>query len=316
MSSSWRCYCRRFSRGWALCWSWLSFSLVAPFHLPLRLGSGEAPAPALLSFGHWLSFALTAAVVAWFVVRIVAALREHDRLLRDAAQKALNDETILRLGALAAGAAHELSTPMTTMAVVAGEMEREASTPSLQRDVGILASQIEACRQTISNLLAASDHARAESGGRERLDAFLQAIADRFRTIRPDVVFTCKWEGEQPVPQIFAEQALKQSVLALLNNAADASPNDVRMTARWDEDTLHVAIDDRGSGVPPGNLEKLGRMFFTTKPPGKGTGLGLVLAANAIKQLGGTLRWESRAGGGTQAEIVLPLRALKLPEGN
>jgi two-component system sensor histidine kinase RegB len=200
------------------------------------------------------------------------------------------------------------------MAVVAGEMKREASTPSLLRDVDILASQIEACRQTISNLLAAADHARAEGGGRERLDASLQAIANRFRRMRPDVVFTYQWEGEQPVPQIFAEQALKQSVFALLNNAADASPNDVRMTARWDEETLHVAIGDRGSGMPPGHLEKLGRMFFTTKPPGKGTGLGLVLAANAIKHLGGTLRWENRAGGGTQAEMVLLLRALKLPD--
>jgi two-component system, sensor histidine kinase RegB len=291
-----------------------SFSIVVRFHLPLRLGSGEAPAPALLSFGDWLSFALTAVVTAWFVVRIVAELREHDRLLREAAQKALNDETILRLGTLAAGAAHELATPMTTMAVVAGEMGREAGTPSLRRDADILAAQIEACRRTISNLLAAADHARAEGGGRERLDAFLHAIANRFRTMRPEVLFTASCDGEPPAPQIFAEQALTQSILALLNNAADASPGDVRMTARWDEETLRVTIGDRGSGLPQGHLEKLGRMFFTTKPPGKGTGLGMVLAANAVKHLGGTLRWENRAGGGTQAEMALPLRALRLPE--
>jgi len=293
-----------------------SFSLVARVHLPLHLGSGEPPPSALLFFGQWLSFALTATFVGWFVVRIVATLREHDLLLREAAQRALNDETILRLGALAAGAAHELSTPMTTIAVVAGEMKRGATTPALRRDAGILESQVEACRQTISKLLAAAGHTRAEGGGRERLDAFLDAIANRFRTMRPEVVFSCQWDGGQPAPQIFAEQALKQSVLALLNNAADASPNDVRMRARWDEETLHVAISDRGSGVLPGHLEKLGRMFFTTKPPGKGTGLGLVLAANAIMHLGGTLRWENRAGGGTQAEIALPLSAVRLPEGD
>jgi two-component system, sensor histidine kinase RegB len=291
-----------------------SYSLIARFHLPLRLGSGEPLPPTLLAFGQWLSLALTATVVAWFVVRIVAALREHERLLREASQKVLNDEAILKLGTLAAGAAHELMTPMTTMAVVVGEMAHEASTPSLRRDVGILASQVEVCRQTISNLFAAADHARAEGGGRERLDAFLQTIAARFRTMRPDVVFTCRWEGGRPVPQIFAEHALKQSVLALLNNAADVSLNDVRMTGRWSEEALRVTIEDRGGGVPPGHLEKLGRVFFTTKPPGKGTGLGLVLAANAVKQLGGTLRWENRPGGGTQAEIVLPLRALRLPE--
>jgi two-component system, sensor histidine kinase RegB len=291
-----------------------SYLLVARFHLPLRLGSGEAVTPALLAIGRGLSLALTAGVVAWFVIRTVGALREHERLLREAAQKAFNDEAILKVGTLAAGAAHELASPMTTMAVVAGEMAREASTPSLRQHVGILASQIETCRQTIANLLAAANHSRAEGGGRERLDTCLQGVAARFRTMRPDAVFTCQWEGVRPVPQIFADQVLKQSILALLNNAADASPNDVRMTGRWDEQRLQLTIEDRGGGVPPGHLEKLGRVFFTTKPPGKGTGLGLVLTANVVKQLEGTLRWENRPGGGTQAELVLPLRALRLPE--
>jgi two-component system, sensor histidine kinase RegB len=292
------------------------FSFVARFNVPLRLSSGEPLTPGLLAFGHWLGLALTAAVVAWFVVRIVAALRENDRLLREATQKAQNDETILRLGALAAGAAHELATPITTMNVVASEMGREANTPSLQRDVGILMAQIEACRQTISNLMAAAGHSRAEGGGRERLDAFLGSIAERLRTMRPEVNLICRWDEESPVTEIFAEQSLQQAILALLNNATDASPHDVQMTASWNADTLRVSIGDRGAGLPSGNLDKLGRVFFTTKPPGKGIGLGLVLASNAIKHMGGTLRWQSRSGGGTQADIVLPLGTLKLAESN
>ena len=293
-----------------------SFSVVAEFSLPLRLFSGEPPSPAVLAFGYWLSVTITAVVVAWFVVRIVASLREHERLLRESAQQALADEAILRVGALAAGAAHELTTPLTTIGAVIGEMEREASTPSLRRDVGIVAAQIETCRQTLSNLLAAAGHARAEGGGRERLDAFVNGIAARFRTMRPEVTFTSRWEGARPIPQIFAEQALKQSVLALLNNAADASPDDVVLTARWDDEALRLTIEDRGSGVPPALFEKLGRVFFTTKPPGKGTGLGLVIAVNGVKQLGGSLRLENRASGGTLAAIVIPLRALILPEVN
>ena len=103
---------------------------------PLRDGR---PVPdAVLAVGLWVGFALTALVTAWFVVRIVADLRAHERLLREAARRALNDEAIMRLGALAAGAAHELATPLTTMAVVAGEMAREAQTPAVQRDAAIL----------------------------------------------------------------------------------------------------------------------------------------------------------------------------------
>jgi two-component system sensor histidine kinase RegB len=86
------------------------------------------------------------------------------------------------------------------------------------------------------------------------------------------------------------------------------------MTAEWDERTLRLTIEDRGEGVPPDHVEKLGRTFFTTKPPGRGVGLGLVLAANSVRHLGGTLRWKDRAGGGTLAEMVLPLYALLLPE--
>jgi len=291
-----------------------AYSLVARYNVPLRLDNGDMVPAGLLAFGAWLGFALTAAISAWFVVRIETLLREGDRLLREAALRAQNDATILRLGALAAGAAHELATPLTTMAVVAGEIGREAVTSAQRRDANILVAQIEACRQTLSNLLSAADHTRAEGGGRERVDTLVEAIARRFRTLRPEVALKSLSQGESPAPEIYFDRALQQAILALLDNAADASSRDVEMTTRWKPDVLHVSIGDRGSGMPVDSLDKVGRVFFTTKQPGKGTGLGLVLAANAVRDLGGTLRWENRVGGGTQAEMLLPLRALQLPE--
>jgi two-component system sensor histidine kinase RegB len=290
------------------------YSLVARYHVSLRDGAGGPVASDLLAVGEWLSLALTAAVVAWFVVRIVAALHRHERLLREATRKAQDDESILKLGALAAGAAHELATPITTIGVVAGEIARAADTPSLRRDAGILASQVDACRQALSTLLAAASHARAEGGGLTRLDAFVESLAQRFRMARPDVEFGCRSEHGWTVPEIYADKALEQSVLALLHNAADASPGDVSMTARWNEASLRLLVADRGAGVPESDLDKLGRVFFTTKPRGRGMGLGLVVAATAVRQLGGTLRWTSRPGGGLQAEILLPLASLGSPE--
>lgn len=288
------------------------FSLLFRVSVPLRLVSGDPLPPALMAVGQWLSLALTTTVVAWFVASMVATLREHDRLLRQATEKAQNDEAILKLGTLAAGAAHELTTPMTTMAVAAGDLEREANSPAQRRAVATLLAQIEVCRQTIANLHLAAGHARAEGGGRERLDDFLEGIAQRCRTTRPGVELALEWEGERPVPEILAEQTLKQAILAILDNAADASPNDVQMAAHWEKDVLRLQIGDRGSGVPPEDADKLGHRFFTTKPPGKGTGLGLVLATSAIRQLSGTVSWARRPGGGTLAEIVLPLGALKV----
>ena len=115
-----------------------------------------------------------------------------------------------------------------------------------------------------------------------------------------------------PAPEIFADQSLRQSLLILLSNAADASPHRVDLVARWDDESLCVTVADHGSGVAPDRIDRLGREFFTTKAPGQGTGLGLVLAASTVSQLGGRVRWSNRANGGLSAEIRLPLTRLLL----
>jgi two-component system sensor histidine kinase RegB len=286
------------------------YVILARFHIPLAMTTGEPLAPDLLRFGWWVSFALTAGVSAWFVIRIVATLREYDGWLNEAAKQALRDDAVLRVGALAAGAAHELAAPLTTMAVVAAEILRNTNSTPLQRDATILTSQIGICRETIDNLMAAAGHARAAGGGRERLDGFLESIAAKCRTMRPEANIIGDWNGVLPAPEIFADQALHQALLALINNAVDASPNDVLVTANRSACTLRISIDDHGSGLAADELTKLGRTFFTTKPPGKGAGLGLVLASRAVERLGGTVRWENRPAGGLRVEVVLPLNSL------
>ena len=288
------------------------YTLLAASDGALRMADGRPLDATLAALGRWLAFILTAGVVGWFVLRDRSLLREHHQLLLAAAQKAHNDEKIVRLGALAAGAAHELSSPLTTMSVVAGELAREATTPAMRRDADVLATQIAACRRTLSNLLAAAGHARAEGGGLHRLDAFLAGAIDRFRALRPEAALEAAWEGPLPAPEVYGDLALEQALLVLLDNAADASPASVRFAARWDDDALRVEVEDSGTGIRAPDAGTLGRVFFTTKPPGRGIGLGLVLAADAVQAHGGTLEWRPRDGGGTSARMVLPLHALRL----
>ncbi len=292
-----------------------SFTLSFRFAMPLTVASGERLSDALMAAGLWVSFALTAAVTAWFVGSVVASLREHDRLLREAARKAANDEAVLSVGTLAAGAAHELGTPLMTMTVLIDQMRREASSPELQRDAASLAAQIKACNQALANLGAAAGHTCALGGGRAPLDRFLAGVIERFRALRPDQAVDVRWQGVVPGPEIFTDQSLQQAILILLNNAADASPHHVGVDGRWDAVWLAVVVGDRGSGVPPRNLDKLGRTFFTTKQSGQGTGLGLVLAASTVARLGGTIGWSNRPGGGLCAEIRVPLRGLMVTTG-
>ena len=289
-------------------------ALVALSAPPLHRLDG-APLPAALVYVGWaLAFALTAAVTTWFVVRVVASLHVYDRELADARRIAANDEAVLRIGALAAGAAHELGSPLGTMAVVVGEMQRAAKTDDERRDSAILAAQIGACRQTLARLLATAGRAGTEGGGPVSLDAFVQGLAERFRATRPGVALTLQLNGARPSPTIFADVSLGQALLNLLNNAADASPAAVSVEAQWAKDELRLVVDDWGPGIPPAALAKLGREFFTTKPPGEGTGLGLLLTSTVISRLGGALRWSNRAEGGARAEVTLPLAALTLQE--
>ena len=289
-----------------------SFGLAFAFAVPLHYRSGEEVPDSLLTLGLWVGFTLTAAVTAWFVGRVVADLRGHDRLLHEAARRALNDEAVLRVGTLAAGAAHELGTPLTTMAVVVGEMRHEADTPARQRDAAILAAQIDACRDALGNLSAAAGHLRTAGGGKAPLDRFLTGIVSRFQATRPEVPLDARWEGTTPAPEIFADASLQQAILILLNNAADASPHHVEIVGRWDGETLRLSVGDRGTGVKTADLGKLGRAFFTTKPPGRGTGMGLVLTASTVGRLGGSVQWSNRSEGGLAAEITLPLQGLLL----
>lgn len=279
---------------------------------PLLMASGNEVHPGLMQVGRWIAFALTVVVSAWFVMRIVATLREHDRMLAMAERKALRDEAVLRVGVLAAGAAHELSTPLTTMAVVTSEIALHAQTPELERDAAILAEQVAVCRETISNMLAAAGHAGAVGGGRERLDLFLESIAQRCRTTRPEAHITCEPDPAIRDAQIFAEQGLRQAMLALLNNAVDVSPNDVRLEGLRQGDALRLSVSDRGNGLEQPALEQLGQAVFSTKPRGEGAGLGVVLARRSVERLGGTLGWEKRTGGGMRAVVTLPWASLSL----
>jgi two-component system sensor histidine kinase RegB len=288
-------------------------ALIALAASPLMRVDGTPLPASLLALGWSLSFAMTAGITAWLVMRVVASMHAYGRDLAEARRVAANDEAVLRIGALAAGAAHELGSPLGTMSVVVGEMKRNATTDAERRDSTILAAQIDACRQTLARLLASAGRAGTRGGGPVALDAFVETLLDRFRATRPGVTLGVRVQSTPPAPRIFADDSLGQALMNLLNNAADVSAN-VEVTYGWNDNELRMTVDDTGPGIPPAALAKLGREFFTTKPPGQGTGLGLLLTATVISRLGGTVRWSNRAEGGARADVRLPLAAFTLQE--
>ncbi len=288
--------------GWWLC---------LHYGLPLELEDGSAIPPLWIKAGRWVAFLISTAMIAWFVSRASAALQAHQLLLAEAARKALNDEAMLRIGTIAAGAAHELSTPLTTMSVVVKEWQREGANVDYARDARILAAQIAACKEALLHLRAAAGQARLEDDKVQSVDRVFEELAERFRTMRPGVHLETRSQCATPAPTIAADPGFAQAVLVLLNNAADASPEYVLMSLECNPTHLRLVVADRGSGIPPETLGRLGRTFFTTKPPGKGTGLGLMLTASTVARLGGTVTWSNQPEGGARAELRVPLSSLQ-----
>lgn len=288
--------------GWWLC---------LQYGMPLELVDGGAIPPLWIKAGRWAAFLLTAAMIAWFVSRASAALQAHQLLLAEAARKALNDEAMLRIGTIAAGAAHELSTPLTTMSVVVKEWQREGAAANYARDAKILTAQIAACKEALLHLRAAAGQARIEDHAAQPVETFFDDIAQRFRMMRPSVHLETRWECAAPVPTIAPDPGFAQAVLVLLNNAGDASPDYVLMSVDCNHTHLRIVVSDRGSGIPTETLGRLGRTFVTTKPPGKGTGLGLMLTASTVARLGGTVTWSNQPEGGARAEMRVPLSSLQ-----
>jgi two-component system sensor histidine kinase RegB len=130
--------------------------------------------------------------------------------------------------------------------------------------------------------------------------------------MHPEARIVSDWSRIAPPPQILSERGLRQALLCLLNNAVEASPDHVSFSAARRKDAFEFCIRDRGRGLNARDLAGLGKTFFTTKPRGQGTGLGLVLATRAVERLGGTVSWANEMGRGMRAQVTVPARALQL----
>ncbi len=286
----------------------LSYTALLVWHVPLPHSAQAHDADfGMHVLGMWLGFVLSAALIAWFAVKMAATVRERDRTLAALRENALRHERVLALGTLATGAAHELGTPLSTMAVLVKDIVPEQGISADK--LGILRTQIARCKEILASLSAAAGQVRAESGQSLAIDVWLREITDRWLALRPGVNARQHFEGTLPAPHIVAELTLTQAITNILNNAADASPASVEVDARWSADELVLEIADRGAGLAPEVQASVGEPFLTTKSDG--LGLGLFLAYTTLNRFGGEVRLANRAGGGVRCRLTLPLAALK-----
>ena len=270
---------------------------------------GEASNFGLHVLGMWFSFLLGVGLILFFVVTMADALRQRDKKLAEAREKNLRDEHMVALGTLAAGAAHELGTPLGTMAVLTKEMEQEYSQqPDLVEKIEILRSQVNRCKTTLGQISASAGQMKAESGHSVDVEYYLQQCLGRWQEIHPETAIVVSLSGSHPVPTIVVDETLNQAIINILNNASDASPEKIEMNANWSKNDLSLEVFDFGEGLSKVAMEALGKPFFTTKKDGHG--LGFYLAQAVVHRLGGEVKASNHKRGGACIHISIPLNKL------
>lgn len=288
------------------CYTFLEF-----VHLPLP---AEPFVSEFLRVGELSDHMLLAILLAYFVVRMSQGLRERDRLLAEAHEREIRAGCAITLGSVAAGAAHELASPLSTISTVVEELREESGQrPDIRASLELLQASLRACLLCLRDLRSCGD-AWMRGGDVVTADRFLAEVTKRFRELRPLVYVKHAVTCSPPGPPIVPDLALQQAIINLLNNAASASPFDITLTASWDAESLHVQVTDKGEGISPELAERLGRVFVTTRPPETGNGIGLFLTNVTVSRLGGTLRLYNAEGGGAVAEIDVPLASLRRQE--
>ena len=282
------------------------YSLLMAYYIPLpHIHQHGDDAFNIHVMGMWLGFVISAVVVAYFVVQMAQAVRSRDEMLVRVREEILRNERIVALGTQAAGAAHEMGTPLSTMAVVIGELQHDLADtqPALRDSLAILDEQVRGCKRILDKILAnAQDGSATLPRSAEELMA---EVLDEWQLLRPTAQYHYRSSGVQPAPLLNADVTLRAALMNLLNNAADASPQTLEIRADWDTASFTLEIRDQGTGLSEEAAFKAGSAFFTTKSEGRG--LGLLLANATIERVGGTVRLLNREGGGATTVLTLPI---------
>ena len=265
--------------------------------------------------GLLVCFVLDAGLLVVFVTRINRNLREHEQRLATLRQRAAEEDHIVRMGLLASGAAHELGTPLSSLAVILGDWRRMPALrgdPDMLQEIEEMQAAVDRCKSIVSDILLSAGEARGEAPAVTTVNAFLDGLAAGWRLRHPTAGLRYENVFGDDL-EIVSDTALKQILFNVLDNAFEVSPGWVSFIAERRVDRLAIRVADAGPGFAPDVLEQFGKPYNSSKGR-PGGGLGLFLVVNVIRKLGGTVAAENRSTRGALVTIELPLAALSIGE--
>ena len=281
----------------------LCYSLLLKYYVAvaaLAPGHHQATGNSLHILGMWANFAISAAIIIYFISRMAATLKQQEQEIAMRRDAQLRDEQLLAVGTLAAGTAHELGTPLNTMKLIVDEMLLDTGN---QADVVLLNQQIEQCKTTLKQLLTTAEESQSTKLEARPVQDYFDNVLARWQLMRPLLQTRIQFTDSPAVNAVF-HPTIAQSILNLLNNAADASER-VDIDLGWNTEMATISIRDFGAGLDTDKMKMLGQPFVTDKADG--LGLGLFLSQATLTRFGGTVSLQNAPEGGTLTQISLPL---------
>ncbi len=303
-------------------WTWFSFVLSSLlfiglffWHIPIQdlshqmssMGHShhhvEAGAPFDLHLhGMLVAFILIGFLLSVFITRITQELEKLKEL--DAKRSKMQ-----ALANVAAGAAHEIATPLATISLIVeglrGENRKDGKIADVHEELEELASEVERADDILSSIRSVSPELQGETVSSFLVTALLSDVRRRLSSEYNAALFIADFDRNLEVSSLRA--SLVQAIVSLVRNGIEAggSSPKVDLSIGLVGDKLLISVQDNGGGVAVEKLERLGEPFFTTKDPGKGMGLGLYLVHSFVSYVDGELSFENKAGG-LLVKLIIP----------
>ncbi|MGL4444881.1 MAG: ActS/PrrB/RegB family redox-sensitive histidine kinase [Alsobacter sp.] len=286
-------------------------SALGLWSMPLPWGAGEPLAlPSTYRVGVWLAILLGVAFLGVYAWRVTQEARELAQALTATEFVLAREQHLSQLDGLAAAAAHELGTPLATIALVAKELDRNGPKEGLlAEDIALLRQQVERCRGILGKLTSLGNEP-AGPLGTMTLSLLIEEVASPHRPF--DVEIGVTTSGKEPEPTCRRNPGLIYGLGNLIENAVDFALNSVNVTAWWDAASVRVEIVDDGPGFPGEILGRIGEPYLSgrgtrrAKAGEGGMGLGLFIAKSLLERSGATLVFGNAPGGGARVTVTWP----------
>ncbi|ALO45708.1 ATP-binding protein [Pseudohongiella spirulinae] len=268
--------------------------------------------------GMWVTFVVSAALISVFVSRMATAIRIRETSLAQFRESEMRNEQLVAIGTLAAGTAHALGTPLSTMSVLLTELDEqpthELSPDDLKADIHLLRQQVNRCKDSLDQLTRIYHQNDQQHRGLMRVSNFQGAIRDYITNIHPNARISFEHDKTLHQQLVSGDITVRHALINIIENAIRAAHSEVRVHYSVNEQMLLISVEDDGPGIPAHIMESMGEPFISTREGNMG--LGIYLANASIQRHGGTIEMVNLKDGGARSLIQLPLTIPVQSSGN